>query len=105
MMSYLLSLPRASWKARVVAVLAAVLLITQIVQQYSHLHDDLAIARWVAWCLSVSAIWLLHLVLIVCLVGRMPKVFRRRALNRTLPQIRADIAEELREQRERSRHL
>lgn len=105
MMSYFLSLPRASWKARAVAIVVDVLLVMQIVQQWPHRHDDPAIARWVAWSLLIADILLLRLVLVVCFAGRLPKVLWQGRLIRTLPQIHADIARELHEQRKRSPHL
>jgi hypothetical protein len=105
MMSYLLSLPRASWKARVGAALVAAVLICGILQQWPHRNDDLAIARWMSWIVMAIAIRPLWLALIVCLAGRLPKVKRRGSSNRSFSQIRADIAEELRQQRDRSRHL
>jgi len=88
-----------------VAALVAVFLIYGILQQWPLRHDDLAIVRWMAWIVMVIAIRPLWLALVVCLAGRLPKVIRRGSLNRSLPQIRADLAEELRQQRDRSRHL
>lgn len=107
MMSYFLSLPRASWKVRAVAFIVAALLVDQLIQQWGHRHDDLAIARWISWGFLVGDTWLLWLAFTVCVLGRMPRVLRRlpRGLNRTLPQIHAEIAKDMHDKRDRSRWL
>jgi hypothetical protein len=107
MMSYFLSLPRASWKARVVAAIVIVWLVADLVHQWQHRHDDLAVARWISWGSLIGDTWLLWLAFTVCILGRMPKVLRRLpgGLNRTLPQIHAEIAKEIQEKRDRSRWL
>ena len=103
----LLSLPRASWKIRLAFLLWLAVVISLMVQQWPHRHDDLAIARWIAWFFLVSGVLYLPKLMVVVLFGRLPKVYQRmfRELNRTLPQMQADFASEQRKQRERSREL
>ncbi|WP_140652965.1 hypothetical protein [Rhodanobacter glycinis] len=103
----LLSLPRASWKARLVFTLLSAMVISGMVQQWPHRHDDLAIARWIAWFFIVIGVYYLPRMLAVVIFGRLPKIYAGllRGWNKTLPQIHADIAREQQEQRERSREL
>jgi L-cystine uptake protein TcyP (sodium:dicarboxylate symporter family) len=103
----LLSLPRTSWKVRLVfAVLTAVVMGVAI-QQWPHRHDDLAVTRWIAWFILVSCLFYLPRMLVVVVFGRLPEVYARMTgrWNKTLPQIHADIAREQQEQRDRSREL
>jgi hypothetical protein len=103
----LLSLPRASWKVRLVFAALAAMFIWLIVQQWPHRHDDLAPARWMVWFYIVSGFMYLPRMLVVVVLGRLPRVYAGmwRSWNRTLPQIHADFAREQQEQRERSREL
>jgi hypothetical protein len=103
----LLSLPRASWKVRLVFAVLSAVVINLVVQQWPHRHDDLAVARWIAWLLIVSGVFYLPRMLMVVIFGRLPKIYAGllRGWNKTLPQIHADIAREQQEQRERSREL
>ena len=103
----LLALPRASWKVRLLFTILAAVFICLIVQQWPHRQDDLAIARWMAWLFIVIGVFNLPRILVVVVLGRLPKVYARMSgsLNKTLPQIHADIAREQQEQRERSREL
>jgi hypothetical protein len=106
MMSYLLSLQRASWKWRVVALVVIVIEIFQLRAGWTYLHDDLALVRWYGWSLLLTGLWVFCEVFVVGALGRLPKSLTRRGgLNRTLPQIHADIAKEQQEQREKSREL
>jgi uncharacterized membrane protein len=107
MMSYLLSLQRASWKWRVVAFIVMVITIYQLAKSWAYLHDDLTFVRWYGWSLALPGIWMFCLAFIVGVVGRLPKSLTRRpgGLNRTLPQIHRAIAKERRQQREKSRDL
>jgi hypothetical protein len=100
-----LSMPRASWKARLFFVALAAMTIGLTVQQWPHRHDALAIARWIAWFLIASCIFYLPQMLVVVILGRLPKVCRGGlgGLNRTLPQIHVDIARKQRELHRRSR--
>lgn len=106
-MSYLLSLPRASWKWRAVAVIVLVMTISQLRTGWTYLRSDLALVRWYGWSLVLTGMWMFCTAFMVGILGRLPKSLKRRpgSLNRTLPQIHADIAEKQREQRERSRRL
>jgi hypothetical protein len=101
------SLPRASWKTRLAFVLLSVMVISVMVQQWPHRHDDLAIARWIAWFFIASGVFYLPRMLVIVVFGRLPKIYARMSgrWNKTLPQIHADIAREQQEQRERSREL
>jgi hypothetical protein len=103
----LLSLPRASWKVRLVFAVLSAMLINVAVQQWPHRHDDLAIARWMAWFFVASGVFCLPRMLVIVVFGRLPRVYAGllRGLNRTPPQIRDDMARERQEQRERSREL
>ncbi|GAB2550718.1 hypothetical protein [Rhodanobacter koreensis] len=103
----LLALPHASWKVRLLFMALAAVFICLIAQQWPHRQDDLAIARWMAWFFIVMGVFSLPRMLVVVVFGRLPKVYARMSgnLNRTLPQIHADIAREQQEQRERSREL
>jgi uncharacterized membrane protein len=107
MMSYLLSLQRASWKWRVVAFIVMVMTISQLRTGWAYLHDDLALVHWYGWSLLFPGVWIFCDAFVVALVGRLPKSLLRRpgGLSRTLPQIHADIAKEQLEQREKSRQL
>jgi uncharacterized membrane protein len=104
MMSYLLSLQRASWKWRVVAFIVMVMTISQLRTGWAYLHDDLALVRWYGWSLFLTGLWIFCLAFVVSVVGRLPKSLLRRpgGLNRTLRQIHADIAKE---QQEKSRQI
>ena len=99
------SLPRTSWKVRLVFAVLATVLISTIVQQWPHHHDDLAIARWMAWFTVIGSAYCLPRMLVVVLFGRLPKVYARmsKSWHKTLPQVHADIAQEQQEQRDRSR--
>jgi len=103
----LLELPRASWKTRLVFTILAAIFICLIVQQWPHRQDDLAIARWTAWLSIVIGVFNLPRIMVVVVLGRFPKAYAQMSgrLNRTLPQIHADISREQQEQRERSRGL
>ena len=103
----LLSLPRASWKVRLVFAVLTAMLVGVAIQQWSHRHDDLAIARWIAWLFVAIGIFNLPRMLVVVVFGRLLKVYARMpgSWNKTLPQIRTDAALEQQEQRERSREL
>ena len=107
MMSYLLSLQRAPWKWRVVAFIVMIMTIFQLRTSWTYLHDDLSLVRWYGGSLFLTGLWIFCLAFVVSVVGRLPKSLLRRpgGLNRTLPQIHADIAKEQREQREKSRQL
>jgi len=104
MFDRLLSLPHASWKARALALLMTSMEVLIAWQQWPHRHDDLAIARWIAWFFLVSVPLLLPSLLVVCVFGRLPKTWQHfpGRLGKTLPQIHAGIAREQQEQRERS---
>lgn len=107
MMSYLLSLPRASWKARLLAACLAMLIVGVVLQQSPYRHDSLAAARWMAWFYLVAGALYGPRLLVVCVFGRLPRVYAR-MLGRgraALPQLHADLACERRERRGRSRDL
>ena len=103
----LLSLPRISWKVRLVFVALSAVVISVSIQQWSHRHDDLAIARWIAWFFIAGCMFHLPRMLVVVVFGRLPKVYARVPGRwiKTLPQIHADIAREQQEQRDRSREF
>ncbi|MFC5435364.1 hypothetical protein ACFPME_02265 [Rhodanobacter umsongensis] len=103
----LLSLPCASWKIRLVFLLLSAMVIGGMAQQWPHRHDDLAIARWMAWFLVLSGVCYLPRMLAVVMFGRLPKIYAGllRGWNKTLPQIHADMAREQQALRERSREL
>ncbi|WEN14067.1 hypothetical protein PY254_12560 [Rhodanobacter sp. AS-Z3] len=103
----LLSLPRASWKVRLAFFLWSALIISLIFQQWEHLHDDLALARWIAWFIVVGGVLYLPSLMMVVLFGRVPKLYQNlfKGLSRTLPQIHADFEREQQQQRDRSREL
>jgi len=102
-----LELPRALWKAGLVFTMLAAIFICLIVQQWPHRQDDLAIARWTAWLSIVIGVFNLPRMMVVAVPGRFPKAHAQMSgrLNRTLPQIHADISRERQEPRERSRGL
>jgi hypothetical protein len=103
----LLSLPRAPWKVRLVFALLSAVVIGVALQQWPHRHDDLAIARWIAWFFIVNGVFYLPRMLVIVMFGRLPKLYARMSgrWNKTLPQIHADMACEQQGQRERSRQL
>ncbi len=103
----LLTLPRASWNARRAFTILAVVFIGLIVQQWPHRPDELVIARWMAWLCIVIGVFTLPRVLVVVVLGRLPKVYARMPgnLNRTLPQIHAGTVGEKQDQRGRSCEL
>jgi hypothetical protein len=106
-MLHLWSLPKASWKARLGAAAMVVLCASVTVQQWPNLHSDLEVARWAAWFFLVSGCLYLPGLLVVCLLGRLPKLWQHwpGRLRQTLPEIHAEIAQEQRKQRKRSRFL
>jgi hypothetical protein len=103
----LLSLPRVSWKTRLLFIVFSAITIKVTMQQWPHRHDDLAIARWMAWFFIVASVFYLPRMLVVVVLGRLPKAYAGMAgrWNKTLPQIHADIAREQKELRDRSREL
>jgi hypothetical protein len=80
---------------------------SMMVQQWPNLHSDMAVARWAAWFFLVSSCLYLPGLLVVCLLGRLPKRWQRwpARLRKTLPELHAEIAQQQRKQRERSRLL
>jgi len=102
----LLSLPRASWKTRLAFVLLSAMVISVMLQQWPHRHDDLAIARWVAWIFTASGVFYLPRMLVIVVFGRLPKIYAQMSVcwNKTLRQIHADVARG-QQKRGRSREL
>ena len=107
MFDYLLSLPKASWKARLFAGIVLFLVVSGAPQHWRNLHDDLAIARWIAGCMLLLALIYMPGVLVVLLGGRLPKHCQKFSsrLHKTHPQIYAEVAQQQRERRERTRTL
>lgn len=102
MIDWYLSLSRATWKDRIFAAAFAALLLFDLKSEWAALHDDLAIARWIAWSMVAGVVIFMPGILVVLLGGRVPRSFARLpgSLRKTLPQIHADIRHE-REHRER----
>src|SRR5690348_7306143 len=102
MIDWYLSLQRATWKHRLFAVLFAALLLFNLKTEWKDLHDDLLVARWIAWFMVAGVVIVMPGILLVLLGGRVPRSFARPgSLRKTLPQIHADIQREL-EPRERN---
>jgi hypothetical protein len=101
------SLPAASWKAHLGAAAMVALCASVAVQQWPDLYSDLAIVRWAAWFFLVGSCLNLPGLLVVCLLDRLPEAWQRwpRRLPETLPEIRAEIAQEQRKRREGLRIL
>ena len=102
-MLHLWSLPRASWIARLAAA-AMILLGSMTVQQWPDPHSGLVVARGAAWFFLACSCLDLPGLLVVCLPGRLPLLWQRwpGRLHSSLPELHAEIAQELRRQRERS---
>jgi hypothetical protein len=107
MMSYLLSLQRASWTWRVAAFVILVITISQLKASWGYLHDDLSLVRSYGWMVFLLSAWMFCVAFLVGVVGRVPKSLARRrgGLNRTLSHIHADLAEEQPDQRKKSHKL
>ena len=100
MIDWYLSLQRASAKQRLWAIAMLALLWLGFTQQWHNLHDDLGIARWMAWVSVAGAVLFTPMLLIVLVGGRVPRSLARNhgSLHKTIPQIHAEIR---REQQER----
>lgn len=103
MIDWLLSLPSASWKQRLWALLLLLLVWLNVANEWSGLHADVAIAHWIAWLTMAAAILLTPICLLVLLGNRAPRWFvgRPGSLGKTLPQIHGEIKRE-HEARERN---
>lgn len=71
----LLALPRASWKARVTFAALTAVTVGLMAQQWSGLHDDAAVSRWFAWLFMAGCALSLPRMLVVVILGRVPKVY------------------------------
>ena len=71
----LLALPRATWKARVTFGVFTAITIALMVQQWSGIDDNAAVARWFAWFFIAGCAVSLPRMLIVVIFGRVPKVY------------------------------
>jgi hypothetical protein len=107
MMSYFLSMQRASWKWRVVAFLFMAISIDPLRHEWIDARGNLASLNWYDWSVIIVDAGVLCVAFVVGVVGRVPKFLTVRpgSLNQTLSQIHADIAKEQREQQEKSREL
>ena len=97
MIDWYLNLPRASWKQRLCALLLLVLCWFDFAREWNDLHNDLAIARWIAWTMIAGAVLLTPTCLLVLVCGRAPRWFafaRPGRLTKTLPQIHGEIKQE-----------
>ncbi|WP_161805610.1 hypothetical protein [Frateuria defendens] len=103
----MLLLPRASWKMRLLAGVVAIVVVASAVSQWPHRHDELAIARWMAWFNLAVGAFLLTQSLIVCVLGRVPRSapWRGDHLRKTLPEIHAEFVAEREARRRNSREL
>ena len=103
MIDWYLSLPRATWKDRLFAVLFAAVLLLDLHSQWPNLHDDVAVARLVAWSMVASAVIFMPAMLLILVCGRVPRSLARipGSFHKTFPEMRADIRRE-HEERERS---
>lgn len=106
-MIWLYSLPRATRWARFWALFFVLVVLSMVWQQWPHLHDDLAIAQWIAWFFVLIAILYLPRLLVIVIFGRVPRVYQHlgRRLFKTIPEIHKDIAKDIEERNERSRRL
>jgi|GEM_PF-3033299 cytochrome bd-type quinol oxidase subunit 1 len=107
MIDWYLSLPRATWRHRLFAVLFAGVLLVNLISQWHNLHDDLAIARWVAWSMVAGVVIFMPAMLLILVCGRVPRGLARipGSLNKTFPQIREDIEREHGERERNSRRF
>ena len=107
---HLLAWPRASRKQRLLATVLAAIFLVGLVQQWPHRHDDLAVARWMAWFFVVNGCWFGTQALAVVLAGRLTgtyaSIFHRAPFMRmTLPQMHRHIARERQASKGRTRLL
>ncbi|TAN04832.1 MAG: hypothetical protein EPN36_07260 [Rhodanobacteraceae bacterium] len=107
MIDWVLTLPRATWRQRLWALLWLVLVCFNFAQEWNNLHADLAIARWVAWAMVVGTIFFTPVSLLVLVSNRAPRWFgfRSGSLTKTLPQIHAEIRHEHAERERNSRRF
>ena len=105
MTSYFLSLRGVTRKVRIVAVVLAAISIQMLWQAWPHRHDDLAVARWLAWSQLAGNVCGLSLSAVVALLGRMPRSFEGwpGGLRRSPARIHADIVARRHAEAERSR--
>lgn len=105
-----LAWPRASWKQRLLAAVFAAVFVGEFVAQWAHRHDDLLLARGIAWFFIVSGFWFGAQFLVVVVLGRVPRAcallfHRPQYLKMTFSQIHRDIARERQSTRDRTRSL
>ncbi len=93
MADWYLNLPRASRKQRLWALLLLVVCWFDFAREWNDLHNDLAIARWIAWMMIAGAVLLTPTCLLVFVCGRAPRWFgfRPGSLTKTIPQIHEEI--------------
>lgn len=105
MASCFLFLLGATGKARIVAVVLAALCIQMLWQAWPHPHDDLAVARWLAWPQLAGNACGLSLSAVVALLDRMPRSLEGwpGGLRRSPARIHADVVARRRAEAERSR--
>jgi hypothetical protein len=107
MIDWYLSLPGATWRQRLWALLLLVVCWFNVAQEWADLHDDLAIARWIAWVMIAGAVLLIPMCLFVLLCGRAARSFgfRPGSVTQTLPQIHDEIKQEHSERERNSRRF
>lgn len=107
MVAWYLSLARANWKHRVFAAIVAAVALSNGHTSWGDLHDRLAVARWFAWTHVLGVVILLPPALVVLIGGRVPRIWSRPpgSLNKTLPQIHADVVREHRERGQGTRRF
>ena len=108
MYAWFLKLPRASSKARFLAIVFLFLGAFNAFHAWPDLHDDLAAARWMAWINVCGALIWSPMLLVISLGGRMPNTYARRipgALRMSPRQLHAAIHADMVEERQRSRAL
>lgn len=105
MTDWLLSLPRATRRQRFMALLLLIVYWFNCANAWGNLHADLAIVRWFAWVVVAAAIFATPICLLVILGNRTPRWFLSGSLERTLPQIHAEIQHEHEERERNSRRF
>lgn len=107
MIGWYASLQRASAKQRLWATCVLALFWIGALQQWHNLHDDLAVARWMAWITLGVAVLFTPAFLVVLLGGRVPRFLARspESLRRGVPHIHSEIHREHQDRENDSRRF
>jgi hypothetical protein len=96
MIAWLLSLPRATWRQRVWALMLLGLAWFNVANQWDNLRAGLAISALIAWFTMLAAVLVVPICLLVLVANRAPRWFAGWSgwLTKTIPQIHDEIKNE-----------